>query len=158
VTVGQTDVAARILSQPWTVEFHGPRGFKFSGLKWRLWLPGDNSATYEVTQARKCGDDPFAADWAVILHEVAYWPGGGGPGYKNDGPVSGHWTPGGRIVFFGAGFAPTPVIKLTQTNGQLQASVAGSDPGITILNGGPVTVQEDRDNGAFTWSCPEVGS
>lgn len=148
------------ISQPWAVEFHQPLGFKFSGLKWRLKLCCDGSdfafATYEITHARKCGGDPFASDWAVILHEVADWPGGGGPGYKHDGPVSGHWTPGGQIAFSGPGFGPTPVINLTQTNGQLQASAAGSEPDLTILNGGPVTVEEDRDNGAFTWSCSQV--
>jgi hypothetical protein len=146
----------------WFVEYHRPLGFKFSGLKWKLSLCCDGSdfgiATYEVTHARKCGGDPFANDWAVILHEVADWPGGGGPGYKHDGPVAAHWNPGGQMVFSGPGFGPTPVIKLTQANGQLQASVAGGGPTLTVLNGGPVKVEEDLDNGAFTWSCSEVGS
>jgi hypothetical protein len=45
---------------------------------------------------------------------------------------------------------------LSQSGGQLAASVSGTAPGITILNGGPVTVVEDRDKGAFTWSCSET--
>jgi hypothetical protein len=149
------------LSQPWAVEYHRHLGFKFSGLKWRISLCCDGSpdfgvATYEVTHARKCSDNPLDPLWAVILHEVANWPGGGGPGYVHDGPVSGHWNPGGQITFDSAGFGPTPVITLTKTNGQWQASASTSVPVITVLNGGPVKVEEDLDNGAFTWDCSQV--
>jgi hypothetical protein len=156
-TPGGAYVPTRSVRTTWFVEYHRPDGFKFSGLKWQLSLPG-GSATYEVTHARKCGDDPYAPKWAVMMHEVADWPGGGGTGVHRNGPASGHWTPGKPIEMEGGAFGPTPVINLTQTNGQLQASIAGSEPNLTILDGGPVTVQEDRDNGAFTWSCPEVGS
>ena len=145
----------------WFVEYHRPAGFKFSGLKWRVKLCCDGSdfafATYEITQARRCGDDPFASKWAVMLHEVADWPGVGGPGIHRDGPASAHWNPGGPIEMEGGAFGPAPIVKLTQTNGKLQASAAGSVPVLTILNAGPVSVEEDRDNGAFTWSCPPEG-
>ena len=147
----------------WQVTFHKPRGFKFAGLKWRLPLTNGVS-TFEVVHARHCGDDPFGGPflnggWAVILHEVSSDPAVGG-GYHYDGLRSGYWTPGETIVGVNspvaARIAPGSAINLNLDASPMQVNVVGSSPGWQTLVA-TATVEEDLDNGAFPYSCAEVG-
>jgi hypothetical protein len=160
-TPGNAYIPTSSVRTTWFVESHVP-GFKFSGLKWRVVLcnpPDVCLATFEVTHARKCGDDPFGANWVLILHEVTDWPGGAGPGYHYNGPRSAHWKPGERIVIEDSPIKDAPIVNLAGTPpSSLQASVADDEPAMEILSGGPVRVEEDLDKGAFKWSCSEVGS
>lgn len=147
----------------WQVTFHKPHGFKFSGLKWRF-NSGTGVSTFEVVHARHCGDDPFGGPflngrWAVLLHEVSSHPAVGG-GYHYNGPRSGYWTPGETITGVSSGvagvIAPGSAINLNLDASPKQVNVVGSSPGWQTLVA-TATVEEDLDNGAFPYSCAEVG-
>ncbi len=51
------------IEQPWTVSYHGPRGFKFSGSYNMTHTAPDGTVTpfSYVFAANVCGDDPYAS-------------------------------------------------------------------------------------------------
>ena len=106
----------------WTLDYHKPRGFKTSGLKWRYVEAGqggegeheDGTSSYELKSLHICGANPYNGLWtgtvhAIDNHQLA------GPDYVFDGDVEAAWTPEGDergaqgTLGFVRAFAPTYV-------------------------------------------------
>ena len=82
----------------WSVEYHKPRGFKFTGLKWReevhdLVYPTSYSQ-FQLVSAHVCGDDPNVV-WQTQVSEDSNWPLFGHHVFS--GVVDGSWRPGGSM-------------------------------------------------------------
>jgi hypothetical protein len=94
-------VAPKVVKIEHRVSHHQPRGFKFSGLKWRVERPdgvyGPSYSQYELLSARVCGDDPFnpvpapLPGWETRIRVVSDWPNND---YHNNEIVTGRWLPG----------------------------------------------------------------
>ena len=159
VTAGQS-----FQSWPIRVVRHRPQGFKFSGLKFRVEFccdgsPGFAVGTYEVVQARRCGDDP-SEQWTLLVREIVDWP----PPPRRDHVIGATWLPGHEIVIGGSGVvrATTGLVVVFDDLDphRLEARAIQDNPFDVwqILVGRASITEESRtDKGAFEWSCAEAG-
>jgi hypothetical protein len=61
----------------WFIDFHRPRGFKFTKLEWELYCcdGGRSDLIQGVLSGRICGDDPYARRWQIRDEWTEYSPG-----------------------------------------------------------------------------------
>lgn len=139
----------------WSVGYHKPRGFKFSGLKWHVEAEPDpvygiSTSDFEVVSARVCGGDPSAV-WEMHVHEISNWVL---PSYQFDGIYDGVWAPGQDFVssrsLGASGYGDFSIGPPPQVRLRTQVDEGYEDAGVRIVELVKVaTVEEDT-------SCPEV--